>query len=165
MHVAVYGPVRILREKCPDCGFIVLVVKGRFACCGEPGPEPAGRLTQKRMSEREVNRRRTPTRETMRTLLDVQGDACFYCLRHFGETVYDRKRKRHIELRIEWDHKTPLAYSCDNSQENFVAACHVCNRMKSSYIFGTVEAARSFILERWKRRYPEEFPAEAEPST
>jgi hypothetical protein len=40
----------------------------------------------------------------------------------------------------------------DNRSINFVAACSICNGLKSSMMFQTEEEARVYIYEAWQRK-------------
>lgn len=50
-----------------------------------------------------------------------------------------------IGLKLQWDHVDPWVYSLNNKDQNFVAACQICNGIKSSMIFNSVEEARVYI--------------------
>lgn len=52
-------------------------------------------------------------------------------------------------LRLNWDHFVPFAYGRTNASANWVAACHVCNGIKSCRVFDTVLEAQEYIRERW----------------
>jgi 5-methylcytosine-specific restriction endonuclease McrA len=47
-----------------------------------------------------------------------------------------------------WDHLVPYVYGYDNSDDNFVAACQICNNIKSSKLFSSLEEAREYINAR-----------------
>jgi hypothetical protein len=42
----------------------------------------------------------------------------------------------------------PYAYSQDNGTPNFVAACHVCNGLKSAKMFRTIDEARGYLASK-----------------
>jgi len=54
-----------------------------------------------------------------------------------------------VSLRINFDHVVPFAYSQNNYRHNFVAACHICNSIKSSMMFNTLDEARAYIVATW----------------
>ena len=80
-------------------------------------------------------------------ILTAQENRCFYCARTFGVRI--ARGSRDVILRCEWDHQVPYAYAQNNMPENFVAACHVCNALKSSFLFRTVDEAQTFLALRW----------------
>jgi hypothetical protein len=80
--------------------------------------------------------------------MEEQKFCCFYCDRRFGATVF--RAGKPIALRINWDHVNPYAYSLNNHDQNFVAACHVCNGIKSSLIFRSTDEAKTHIAGRWQ---------------
>jgi 5-methylcytosine-specific restriction endonuclease McrA len=110
-----------------------------MGCCGkkhEPTPE-----RWKRESE-PLELRRRPGEADKRRILDEQGHLCFYCFQPFGYFVRRPGKARSCRLRQEWDHAVPYSYSQNNNATNFVAACHVCNGLKSDYVFATPDEAR-----------------------
>jgi 5-methylcytosine-specific restriction endonuclease McrA len=48
-------------------------------------------------------------------------------------------------LKVNWDHVVPFSYSQNNYAYNFVAACQICNGIKGSQMFKTLEEARIHI--------------------
>ena len=145
--LAYYGTTRILRAFCIDCQRPAFIIRGRFACCDE---KFVGEPTKiKRMSEVALGRD-TPSKKRQTQLLNEQDNRCLYCGRRFGEYVY--RDKKAIRLRIHWDHKTPYCYSLDNRPDNFAAACHICNGMKSGFVYNTIEEAQIAITNRWKEK-------------
>ncbi len=95
-------------------------------------------------------KRRRPNRRAQRRILSAQAERCFYCILEFGSWV--RRGSRVEQLRVEWDHKIPFAMTQMNSNQDFVAACQVCNRLKHSLVFRTVEHAREYIATRRLRK-------------
>ena len=55
------------------------------------------------------------------------------------------------KLLPNWDHLIPYSYSYSNADENFVAACSVCNAFKSSHIFISDEECKEFIQKKWDK--------------
>lgn len=103
-------------------------------------------------------KRRAPTQLQRGRIMAMQGGACLYCGLPFGRTVARsgaslerRNGKRlpsEVRLRVNWDHFIPYAYLAANPGENWVAACQVCNTIKSARIFDTIRDAQSYILPR-----------------
>jgi len=96
----------------------------------------------KRMSQA-ADVRRQPTAEEKGLILELQENCCLYCQRRFDSAVI-RKGKLSW-LRVTWDHVVPFSYSQNNSAVNFVAACQICNGIKGSLMFVTIEEARVYI--------------------
>lgn len=146
-RVAFYGNVRLIREQCPECRDVALVVEGKFTCCGEKWTgAPDHQTTQlQRITSPEFLRRPVST-HSRAMILAHQDYRCFYC-GHSLSASYRRGTKT-FRAKIHWDHQLPFAYSQDNRVDNFVASCNVCNLMKSSKIFETVEDARAYLVHR-----------------
>src|SRR2546421_4336947 len=146
-YIGLYGRVRLTKAWCEDCQGHFIVQDGALACCGrsvEANPEK-----YKRESQPEQKRKAPPEKEKKRQL-EAQDYKCFYCQRTFESTVY-RKGKA-VKLKVNYDHMIPYALTQDNSAINFVAACHVCNGIKTDLCFRTVEDAQFHIQGRWKEK-------------
>lgn len=87
--------------------------------------------------------RKRPGKKLQQEIRLRQNEQCFYCFQLFGEHV-ELKRKTLI-LQCVFDHLIPFAYLLKNPTDNFVGACQVCNRWKSSRIFGSIEEARLYL--------------------
>ncbi len=94
--------------------------------------------------------RRTPNAATRRDVLEAQRNRCLYCENTFGSII--RRGHKTISLRLNWDHFVPYSYGLTNGGDNWVAACHVCNGIKSNRMFETVARAKTFILARWAEK-------------
>lgn len=141
-----YGGVRIVRAWCAACARFALVVKGELQCCDAKFVRENPNK-QKRMIESELVRR-GPSAACRRRVLAGQDNRCLYCMKAFGFLVnYHGKQRR---LRITWDHASPLAYSQNNLDSNFVAACQFCNGWKSDKIFQTIEEVRLYVAIKWE---------------
>lgn len=148
-RVAYYGNVAIPRIYCGECAGYSLVVDGEKRCCGEPVTESPTKV--KRMSDC-ARGRKNPKISAQREILLAQGHLCFYCERQLGSVIY--RGKNPLRLRTEWDHVSPYAYSLNSRSDNFVAACHVCNRIKRALVFTSIEQARTYIFSKWdEKRY------------
>jgi len=148
-YVALYGNVAIPKAYCDRCRRAAWVLHGRLACCGWPILIAPDRF--KRESE-PVQKRKLPPRADRELQLARQGHRCFYCDRSFGTYVFRGASVRPIRLRPEWDHMVPFAYSQNNQMVNFVAACHVCNRLKSDHCFQTIDDAKLYLLRAWETK-------------
>lgn len=146
-HFALYGNIGIIREQCPLCMSVALVIRGEFQCCDFKMQITPRRVV--RIVEPEFVRR-TPGAEDKRSILERQKQCCFYCDRRFGSAVL-RKNNLRI-LKVCWDHQIPWVYSQNNSAQNFVAACQICNGFKGNRCFAGPDEARSFIEGRWRQK-------------
>lgn len=95
-------------------------------------------------------RRKKPTVEQRREILNRQNNRCLYCDNEFGAEV--RRKMMAINLRLHWDHFVPYSYGLTNGGTNWVAACHVCNGIKSARMFDSVAEAQAYIRERWDQK-------------
>lgn len=91
--------------------------------------------------------RRRPRARVRRQILRAQYERCAYCLLEFGSLV--RRGDQYEHVRVEWDHKIPFSSS---SGREFVAACHICNRLKASLVFRTIDDAREYLSVRRARK-------------
>ena len=94
--------------------------------------------------------RNTPRFSVQAKVLNEQDYRCGYCLFPFGSVVY-RQGNREVTS-LTWDHFVPYSYIQNNPDANWVAACQVCNRLKSSLIFDNIGEARIYVLKRWEDR-------------
>lgn len=78
-------------------------------------------------------RKKCPER-IKRKLIIQQTGRCFFCN---GSLV---------DAAIEYDHFVPFAYSGSNHDDNWVASCRRCNRLKSSRIFASEADFSHFCL-------------------
>lgn len=146
-YVGLYGNVRIPKSWCQNCQSASFVFDNKLVCCGTPVEFIPERY--KRESEPE-QKRRTLTLKERQKQLEGQDYKCFYCERTFGSAVF--RKGRSIKLRIHYDHMVPYSFSQNNKSSNFVAACHICNSIKSDFFFQTVEEAQIFIRQRWEEK-------------
>jgi hypothetical protein len=90
-------------------------------------------------------------------VLIAQDNRCLYCGHRFGDLVI-RRRDDWQWLELNWDHFVPFAYSNRNLDDNWVAACHLCNSYKGSLIFPDVHSARLHILDQAIRHEHDPLP-------
>ncbi len=144
---ALYGNTLLKRGRCPECGGTSFVQDGVSACCHATIEFETSR--SRRMSSAR-DRRKGPSAQRKQELRELQGGCCFYCGRRFGSYVY--RGFRLVWLRVHFDHVVAYAYSRNNYPDNYVAACHICNGLKGSKIFETVDEAKSYLLQRWEKK-------------
>ncbi len=145
--IAMYGSVGLQRGYCGRCECYALIVDGQLQCCdAQVTTEPSDAY---RMSEAAHNRKGPSARERY-AILKNQENRCLYCLRRFGVTVF--RGLNPIMLRVTWDHAVPYTYCRANPASNFVGACQVCNKLKSSSIFDTVDEVRLYVEIKWREK-------------
>ena len=103
------------------------------------------------MSEPAIGRKGPGLREK-REILSRQDNKCLYCGSEFGTPIWSERHGKVLFTNIHWDHFVPYCYSYNNKRVNFVAACSVCNLIKSSKMFETLTEAKNYILYQRKRK-------------
>jgi hypothetical protein len=143
-HAALYGTVAIERRYCPVCDSMAFVIDRTLQCC-EMKVEPNDDMGVVREVESDGCRRK-PSAEAQKKILAAQDERCFYCDQKFG-SIQLRGHKVH-RLVVEWDHLIPFSYTQSCHDEQFVAACDVCNGVKSAQMYATLEAAQADLAAR-----------------
>ena len=82
-----------------------------------------------------------------KVLLEQQQNCCYYCYQEMGKACYFKKKV--IALRPELDHVLPYSYKQDNSNSNIVVACQVCNSVKGSKVFDSMDMLVAYIHVVW----------------
>jgi 5-methylcytosine-specific restriction endonuclease McrA len=144
---ALYGNIGLDKGFCPTCKNESFIVSDNFVCCGEKVDLET--RTVKRESEPQFKRCRLSEAEKD-ALVSHQDYACFYCGRSFGSLVW--RKRRSLRLKVEIDHLIPHSYAANQETSNLVAACHICNSIKSSLMFQTLEEAQVYLLDKWKTK-------------
>ncbi len=147
-RMALFGSIALHRGYCRSCNETAFVLDGFLKCCGESVASTPRKY--ERVSQPVAHRHRRPGKAAQAAILEAQGQRCLYCELPFGYTYISRKRLRVAAL--EWDHKLPFAYSQNELDENFAAACSLCNSIKADYCFQTLDEARLFISQRKAKR-------------
>ena len=89
--------------------------------------------------------------------IERQGHQCAYCTLPFGSVVYVPKHHNNLTsaeviLVAVADHWIPWAIGGDGREDNCVAACEVCNRLKSDNVYDSLQSASRDILIQKMRR-------------
>lgn len=79
-------------------------------------------------------RGKCPERVKRRLIIEQTG-RCIYCNCSL------------VDAAIEYDHFLPFSYSGSNNENNWVASCRKCNRLKSSRVFRSEADISQFCLE------------------
>jgi len=104
--------------------------------------------------------RRKPTAERRRLILAEQDNKCLYCDFEFGQVVY-RRGFRPYHVLLAWDHFRPYVLTQRSSNAEFVAACRICNGIKTCTIYSDIASAREDIQAKRKAKG---YPANADES-
>lgn len=88
-----------------------------------------------------------PSTDLQVTILEEQDNRCLYCGHKFG-TLVTRGARVQVWLEVTWDHFIPFAYCGNNRDDNWVAACQLCNSYKSDLIFPGVLEIRDYIRDK-----------------
>ncbi len=145
--LSLYGNVAIPKAFCRKCNTNAFVIDGEFACCGSSTTDTPKQI--KREIEPEQRRRR-PSVSRRKQILEEQDNRCIYCEQRFGSVRF--RGSKMIHLKIHWDHSFPFAATQNNSDGNFVAACHVCNAIKHSSIYRDLADARIHLADARKQK-------------
>jgi len=143
-HKSYYGNICMDRMYCEECGTYCLIIDGIKQCCDEPVKVTKSKKI-KIMSPPEKKRRCLSKKDRV-AILEKQGNKCFYCGREFGSYYYRDGKKK--VLKLHYDHIMPYVGTYNNNAKNIVAACHICNLIKSSHVFKTIEQAKDHINDR-----------------
>lgn len=150
IHAAVYGSVRIKRGWCPDCRTWAFIVRGKQQCCDRPVSGVAD--GQVRVCDAS-GVRKYPGKEIRERLLAKFEYRCAYCRQMFGTHITYKGKDR--VLAVNFDHQVPFAYLQDNPKDNWLPACRVCNGLKGSLCFESLEATREYLVRRWAENAPD----------
>ena len=145
-YIGLYGNIKIPKGYCSSCEGYAFVIDNKLACCDKEYTVIPKKF--KRISEPEQKRKRLKRAE-QHTILTEQDYRCFYCDRAFGTTITFPTKQSF--LKIEWDHLVPFKYQQNNHKCNVVAACQFCNAWKRALVFQTVEEARIYLYDCWKK--------------
>lgn len=148
-HYAEYGNTKIARGYCHKCKNNAFVIDGIIQCCSRSYAFESNVVKKMSLSS---PFRKTPPKAIKKLILDQQQNKCLYCEIEFGSFIF--KGTRPILVKLAWDHQIPFAYAQNNKNQNFCAACQICNGIKSSIMFQTVDEAKLHIMHiREKKHY------------
>jgi len=148
-HIAWYGDVKTIKMYCEDCDTECFVIDDIKQCCNKTTETELVEY-QEQLVEKLI-KRKGPTNKQKEEIIAEQGDQCIYCGVQFGVPYYRKARPESIHLtRRNWDHLVPYIYALNNME--FVLACNLCNTIKSSRIFDTVEEVIEYVKIRRKEK-------------
>lgn len=148
VRVFIYGKVALLSEMCPKCRTESFVIDRKLVCCGRPATRPV--KGWKRMSPTPGEKRKKLTEARKRKIIGIQNGICIYCDLSFRSPVY-RNSKR-IKKSITFDHFVPWSYSQNDDPRNVVAACSICNEIKSWFTFRDLDECRDYIAQQRRNK-------------
>jgi HNH endonuclease len=83
-------------------------------------------------------------------ILARQHHLCLYCGLRFGSVI---SRAHALTLTtVEYDHLVPYSYCLSNDENNWVAACNVCNQAKTDKLFSSIGDAAVHIMKVWESK-------------
>jgi hypothetical protein len=154
-YVGLFGNAAVITAWCKSCSKFSFVLEGELQCCDALSSDIPTKWIQEIQA---LDKRLKPSSELQTDKLIEQEWCCAYCERRFGDFVYLKGKRK--KLQVQWDHFVPYSYSRNNNGSNFVASCHICNRMKSSFCFETMEEAKLYLLHKWTEKGYTNFPSD-----
>ncbi len=145
-HYALYGNVGLLREYCRHCKDQAFVIDKKYQCCDRDVESASSEKVQRVTNPR--CKRQRPSKRVQDEILYRQSGKCLYCEVEFGRIFIHPTKGKAYKLVPCWDHLIPYVYSQNNYDHNFVAACSMCNGIKASKLFETLEEARAYVQHR-----------------
>lgn len=145
-----YGSVALQRAKCKKCKRYSFVKHNKTVCCNAVVITDQGESkVYGRISEMST-KRKALTKVQKDKILARQFNRCIYCDMSFG--AIRTRNGEFVLLSIEWEHKLPVVLSGNNREDNYAAACQVCNGIKSDTLFTSLSAAKEYIMLRRKEK-------------
>ena len=144
-EIVFYGNTTLERCRCGACKQMAFVIDNQFQCCGGDYIEQ-DTGTETVYEVRPEWRRKGPSKGRRKELLEQQENKCIYCGQLFG--TYAKKKRKTVKLQVRYDHFMPYCSAFNNKDENYVAACNICNGIKADKSFDSIEAARDHIMHR-----------------
>lgn len=144
-HVAMYGSLKLYRAYCRSCQDYAIIRSGKLLCCDT---EVGGKASYGKVMSKACGERKKPGKDLQISILSKQQNKCLYCSYPFGTQYWDEKYKKIRELTPCWDHRIPFSYLQDNPDSNWVAACYMCNGIKSNMMFQTTQEAIDYVQHR-----------------
>ncbi len=135
------------RTNCPYCDAVLFQDSSSFKC-EECNVEFKASINNLRIEVSNL-KRKYPSKKLKEQILNEQDHCCFWCNREFYVS-YFRYNAIH-SLSPNYDHIIPYSYLYSNSNENFVAACNVCNSFKSSLVFDNEDYCREYLKRKWDK--------------
>jgi 5-methylcytosine-specific restriction endonuclease McrA len=132
----------MIKARCPECGENSFIDDGK-TCCGIDVDISGALVSYKRESGSE-KRKKSLKYMTKLNILEQQDYRCAYCKNEIGISVGSTSGDKLTYA--HYDHFMPWAIYQDSNHDNILASCNICNSIKSSRYFGTIEEARKYIM-------------------
>lgn len=150
----IYGNSTLIKLYCSFCQDYAFIVDGHYTCCRKKVVDIE---SQKYVIKREcdsIHSNRYLSKKNKEMILTEQSNRCFYCDKTFGSTVLriNKHKEKVINIRPQFDHIIPFVYNQNNDKLNYVAACQICNGIKSDLMFNDLDAAKIYIINRMKEK-------------
>ena len=152
-HLAAYGSVLIERGFCEKCQSTAFILDGKLQCCGAKVAEPESKLQVCAMSIPST-RNKGLKAHVKRLMIEVQGNKCFYCGRKFGSAYIKKNSPAHTVrfTTVTFDHVQPFVNG-GRDTHNRVAACNLCNAVKSDKVFDNLFQIGIYTSKKLKEKY------------
>jgi 5-methylcytosine-specific restriction endonuclease McrA len=145
-----YGKVTLIRTECPECQEMSIVIDGKTVCCGVPPEVEKPHLHERMTRGRLLRSQLTPSQKA--DILEKQENRCIYCDCDLANTWYISDRmKLPRKATTQFDHIIPHSFAPIGDVSNFAAACNICNLIKHSRIFESIERIRMFVMARRRK--------------
>lgn len=142
-----YGKITMYRCQCPSCNEVLFQDNMVFDC-DDCKLSFSGTLENLRIEVANL-KRKYPSKKMKEHILSEQNYECYWCNREFY-LIYFRYNSIK-SLLPNYDHILPYSYSYSNSDNNFVAACNVCNSFKSSHVFEDEFLCKEYLKRKWEK--------------
>ena len=143
-----YGTIVMLRGICDCCGEESFIDSEGLSTCCRSSVICENRTKTVKETEG-IYKRKQPSLISKKAILENQDNRCYWCGREFNQYVISPSGKTIRQLTIEWDHYIPYDYTGSCEDKEFVAACIICNRYKSSMFIIDEEIAKKTIIQKW----------------
>ncbi|MDI6786904.1 MAG: HNH endonuclease signature motif containing protein [Planctomycetota bacterium] len=144
---ALYSNIAMLKGFCPNCKGYYFVRDGKLACCGENIEIPKNEII-KRMSE--TTNQRYFSCKDKKAVMEQQKGCCVYCGIDLTGYYWDVKKSKYVKVIPHYDHFRAWMYNQNSEKTNLIVSCGVCNLLKTSRYFATLQEARDYVLLRRK---------------
>lgn len=145
--VVLFGNVSMLRGYCSKCKTHALIIDGVLQCC-DTKIETIDANSLHRESE--AKGARAFGKLLKKELVELQNNKCIYCEKEFDS--YVMRNNKFIQLKVNIDHFVPWTFVENTKKINAVAACQICNGIKSNKHFPDLVSAKEYINAKRKEK-------------
>jgi len=141
-----YGSQVMLKAYCKECEMDAFIVDGKLQCCDKKIEIPPEVKLSREFDGSQ--KRHQISRKIKNQILKKQENKCIYCKCDLDGWIFNKKRQEYTPVKIHYDHFISWNYSRNDQENNLVAACHVCNFIKSDLYFRDFVSTRDHILKK-----------------